>query len=393
MLVLVSLFALGCSSEDGSSGAGGGGDGGSGGAGTGGSTGGSGGVGGSGGGVGGSGGSGGIGGSGGGSAGTPEVAFLGRVDRGEPDVVKFAWSGSGILFRFSGTDASVTLDDNAGFFTVLVDGQLGPTLATSKGASSYPVASGLAAGDHEVRLYRRTEALFGETRFLGVDLGGGTLLAPPPPAARRIEIIGDSITCGYGNEGPDQFCNFSAGTENHYLTYGSIAARNLGADLVTVAWSGKGIIYNYGDDKTDPLPSLYDRTLPSNAGSVWNFSWQPDAVVINLGTNDFSTDGDPSEGEFVGAYTAFLGHLREKYPSAFILALVPTLLSGNDLATAESYVNKAVTARNGSGDKKVEAYSMMVQSEGWGCDYHPSLKTHANMAASLTTVLKDRMGW
>jgi hypothetical protein len=95
----------------------------------------------------------------------------------------------------------------------------------------------------------------------------------------------------------------------------------------------------------------------------------------------------------VGAYTAFLGHLREKYPSAFILALAPTLLSGSDLTTAESYVNKAVAARNGAGDKKVEAYSMMVQSEGWGCDYHPSLKTHANMGASLTTVLKDRMGW
>ena len=394
VLVLVSGVALGCSSEDGSSA--GGGDGGSGGAGGDGSGGGSGGAGGdgSGGGVGGSGGgSGGSGGSGGGSAGVPEVAFLGRVDRSESDVVKFAWSGSGILFRFSGTDASVVLDDKAGFFTVLIDGQVGPPLATSSGAKSYPIASALAPGDHEVRLYRRTEALFGETRYFGVDLGAGTLLAPPSPAPRRIEIIGDSITCGYGNEGADQFCNFSAATENHYLTYGSIAARNVGADLVTVAWSGKGIIYNYDKDKTDPLPSLYDRTLPSNAGSMWDFSWKPDAVVINLGTNDFSTDGDPSEGEFVGAYTAFLSHIREKYPSAYILALVPTLLSGNDLATAETYVNKAVDARKGAGDSKVEAYSMAVQSEGWGCDWHPSLKTHANMGESLTTVLKDRMGW
>ncbi|HLM71528.1 MAG TPA: SGNH/GDSL hydrolase family protein, partial [Polyangiaceae bacterium] len=349
---------------------------------------------GSGGGSGGSGGGGGgSGGSGGGSAGVPEVAFLGRVDRGEPGVQKFAWSGSGILFRFSGTDAAITLDDNAGFFTVLIDGQLGPTLATSKGSSSYAITAGLPPGDHEVRLYRRTEALFGETRFLGVDLDSGTLLAPPPPAPRRIEIIGDSITCGYGNEGADQFCNFSAATENHYLTYGSIAARNLGADLITVAWSGKGIIYNYGDDKTDPLPSLYDRTLPGDAGSAWDFAWKPDAVVINLGTNDFSTDGDPSEGEFVGAYEAFLGHVRDKYPSAYILALVPTLLSGNDLATAEAYVNKAVAARKGAGDQKVEAHSMTVLSEGWGCDYHPSLKTHANMGASLTTVLKDKMGW
>jgi lysophospholipase L1-like esterase len=390
-LVLASISALGCSSEDGSSSAsGGGGSGGSGGD----ATGGAGGNGSGGGGGGGSGGgSGGSGGSGGGSAGVPEVAFLGRTDRSEPGVVKFAWSGSGILFRFSGTEATVMLNDEGRFFTLLVDGQLWPTLATSGATSSYKVATGLPPGEHEVRLYRRTEALFGETHFLGVDLGGGTLLAPPPPAARRIEIIGDSITCGYGNEGTTEFCNFTADTENHYLTYGSIAARNLGADLITVAWSGKGIIYNYDDDKTDPLPSLYDRTLPGSPGSAWDFSWKPDAVVINLGTNDFSTDGDPSEGEFVGAYEAFLSHIREKYPSAYILALVPTLLSGNDLATAESYVNKAMAARKGAGDQKVEAYSMAVQSEGWGCDYHPSLKTHANMGESLTAALKDRMGW
>lgn len=388
-ILVVSVAAFGCSSEDGSSSASGGGEGGGGaggaGGGAGGSSGGSGGGGGN--------GSGGGGGSGGGSAATPEVAFVGRVDRSEAGVVKFAWSGSAIRFRFEGTEATVSLDDNGRFFTVVVDGQLGPTLATSSGPGSYKVASDLAPGEHEVSLYRRTEASFGPTRFLGLDLGAGKLLAPPKAASRRIEIIGDSITCGYGNEGPDQFCNFSADTENHYLTYGSIAARNLGADLITVAWSGKGVIYNYDNDKNDPLPALYDRTLPADPGSAWDFSWQPDAVVINLGTNDFSTDGDPSEGEFAGAYEALLVRLREKYPSAFILALVPTLLSGNDLAQAEAYVNKAVSARQGAGDKNVEAYSMAVQSDGWGCDWHPSLKTHANMGESLTAVLKDRMAW
>jgi hypothetical protein len=115
--------------------------------------------------------------------------------------VKFAWSGSGILFRFSGTDASVTLDDNAGFFTVLVDGQLGPDARDLEGRELVPVASGLAAGDHEVRLYRRTEALFGETRFLGVDLGGGTLLALPRLRRAGSRSSGDSITCGYGKRG------------------------------------------------------------------------------------------------------------------------------------------------------------------------------------------------
>ena len=60
------------------------------------------------------------------------------------------------------------------------------------------------------------------------------------------------------------------------------------------------------------MPALYDRALPEQPASVWDFSaWQPDAVVINLGTNDFSTEGDPSEAVFSAAYRAFLLHVRE----------------------------------------------------------------------------------
>jgi hypothetical protein len=155
--------------------------------------------------TGGPGGAAGSGGSGG-AAGNPTdsgVRFVGRIDTRQAGSTRFAWSGSGILFRFNGTEASVRLNDNGGrFFTVLVDGQQKANLETSSGARAYPVATGLAPGDHEVRLYRRTEASQGVTSFLGVELNGGTLLAPPPAPERRIELIGDSISCGYGNGGP-----------------------------------------------------------------------------------------------------------------------------------------------------------------------------------------------
>lgn len=396
MMLGLSLMACG-SSDDGGGGSGGAGGSGAT-AGSGGSSGssGSGGVAGGGGGAG----SGGVAGGGsGGSAGTggasgvPAVRFIGRTDASQAGQTRFAWSGSGVAFRFSGTDAAVEMDDPAHFFTLLVDGKLQPVLATASGKNKYTVAQGLPSGEHEVWLFRRTEASYGPTRFYGVDLGAGTLLAPPAAAARKIEIIGDSITCGYGNEGADQYCNFSADTENHYLTYGAIAARDLGADLVTVAWSGKGVIYNYGDDKTDPLPSLYDRAIPTDSASAWDFSWQPDVVVINLGTNDFSTGGDPTDAEFTGAYQAFLAHLRGKYAQARIVALIPTLLSGSDLTTAKSYIEKAVAARKAAGDAKVSALTLSFTQDGWGCDWHPSLKTHASMGAALSTELKALMGW
>ena len=61
---------------------------------------------------------------------------------------------------------------------------------------------------------------------------------------------------------------------------------------------------NYGAPNTtspDPLPSIYPNALATNGNfGEWNFaSWTPDALVINLGTNDFSTTPNPTQTEFV----------------------------------------------------------------------------------------------
>jgi hypothetical protein len=348
-----------------------------------------------------------VGGSGG-SAGTPSdggagsvvtepgVRFVGRVDTSDPAGVSFAWSGVGVLARFTGTSLGVRLQGDEQY-TVLIDGELQPKL-TSTGASDV-LATGLAAGEHEVELYRRTEANQGESRFLGFDIGEGELLAPPPAPERRIEIIGDSISCGYGNEGADMSCPFTPDTENHYLTYGAIAARTVGAELSTIAWSGKGVVCNYGDDPTscvDPMPLYFDRTLPDRADSVWDFSrFQPQAVVINLGTNDFSTTVDPAEQEFVDAYVTLLERVRAAYPEALILCTVGPLLGGADLTTAQAYIASAVQQRTEAGDASVQTFDLAPQNpaDGLGCDYHPSLRTHEIMADVLTGVLGTELGW
>jgi len=319
----------------------------------------------------------------------PGVRYVGRYDASDPMQVRMGWSGVGAVFRFNGTDASVRLDDNGRYFTVVVDGQVQPTLATSPGEQTYPLAVGLAAGEHTVELYRRTEGSFGPTTILGVELVG-ELLAPPP-VQRRIEIIGDSITCGYGNEGTDP-CNFSAETENHYLTYGALAARMFGAEVSTVAWSGKGVVNNFGDDVFEPLPQIYDRSVATDA-APWDFNnWQPDVVVINLGTNDFSTGGDPPENVFVPAYVAFLAHLRDVYPDAFILPVAPTLF-GDEAVMVAGYLNSAVDQRHAAGDLDVAFADINVQWNGSGCDGHPNLEAHAGMAMRLAEELQAHLGW
>jgi lysophospholipase L1-like esterase len=347
-------------------------------------------------GVGGSLGLGGAAGAGSGGPAPAGVRFVGRVDASVPEAVRFAWSGVGVVARFSGTALGVRLDGGQQY-TVVIDGEVGPKLTSTGGVDN--LATGLAAGEHRVEIYRRTEANQGESTFRGFTIEGGELLAPPPAAERRIEIIGDSISCGYGNEGADRDCEFTPDTENHYLTYGAIAARNVGAELSTIAWSGKGVVCNYGDDPggcVDPMPIYFDRALPGSAVSRWDFAlYQPQAVVINLGTNDLSTTVDPTEQDFVAAYVALLERVRTAYPDALILCTVGPLLGGADLTTARAYIASAVQQRTNAGDASVQTFDLAPTdpNDGFGCDYHPSLRTHEVMAEVLTSVLTAELGW
>lgn len=323
-----------------------------------------------------------------------EVQFIGRTDRREPGAVRMSWSGNGLVFRFFGTHAAVHLDDTAVFFSLLVDGKLQPRFETKPGARWYALATDLDPGIHEIHLYRRTEPLLGLTRVLGIDVGPSGQLLELPAIERRLEIIGDSISCGFGNEGADEWCAFSPETENHYISYGAITGRNLGAAVDTIAVSGRGVVYNYGGNTVDPMPVLYERSLAFDETSRWHFSPSAvDAVIINLGTNDFTIQPNPSEAIFGGAYEALLKRVRANYPQAFILCLTPTLLAGEEQAEAGAYVQRAVDEFRAAGDTRIKAHTLKFVSTGWGCARHPSRATHAAMAEALTIELKALLGW
>ena len=151
------------------------------------------------------------------------------------------------------------------------------------------------------------------------------------------------------------------------------------------------MVNNFGDDVFEPLPQIYDRLLASD-GAPWSFAWQPDAVVINLGTNDFSTDDDPPEAVFVPAYVAFLAHLRAVYPDAFILAVAPTLF-GDEATMVSGYLQSAVDQRHMAGDAEVAFADVNVDWIGSGCDGHPTPATHAGMGGRLTAELQAHLGW
>ncbi|WOO38243.1 cellulose binding domain-containing protein [Anaerocolumna sp. AGMB13020] len=325
------------------------------------------------------------------------VLFIGRFDTSDPAGPKFSWGTTTIKAAFSGTGIQVNLKSSGdNWFEVIIDGKVkAPINVTAKSTSPITLASGLTSGTHTVELVKRTEAWVGDVQFLGFTVTDGSLLAAPSPSLRRIEFIGDSITCGYGNEGTSQYESFTTKNENAYQAYGAITARLLEADPVTVSWSGKGVIRNYGGDTTDLMPSLYSRILAYDSALQWNPSqWIPQVVVINLCTNDYSI-GTPDRTAFTAAYSNLVAKVRTQYPDAHIYCAMGPMLSGDSQSSARDYISGVVNQKNTAGDTKVHYIEFPVQewANGYGEDWHPSLVTHQLMANQLAARIRVDLGW
>lgn len=324
---------------------------------------------------------------------TEQVHFVGRFDLSDPSAPSFSFPGTAVMATFDGTGVDVDLETNGqDTFAIVIDGALSRTVKPPQGRAVRPLANGLAAGRHDVALYKRTESFVGVARFRGFSVHDGALVATPFPFPHRIEIVGDSISCGYGAEGQGPSCPFVADQETEFGAWGAVAARALGAARSTVCYSGKGLTRNYGGGTSVLMGEIWQRTLGDMPNPRWSFASTPapDVVVINLGTNDFSV-GDPGKA-FEDAYLAMLTDVRSRYPSAWIVCAAGTMLGASELAKADAYIQSAVARL---GDKRVSTLDLGVQqqSDGIGCDWHPSLATQQKMGAALAAHIKSVMGW
>ena len=311
-----------------------------------------------------------------------DVHFVGRFDAAH----QFAWPGTQIALRFTGDSISVALTDTTGndWFEASLDGARQPAFQLVVGAHVYPLASGLAAGNHDLVLARRTESFNGTTTFGGFS--GATIVATPKPT-RLVEFIGDSITCGYGDLGAMATCGFSPATESEPDAWGRLAADALGVAHVSIAYSGIGMLRNSDGSTANTMPLRYGRTIADDPNSVWGFSYAPDAIVINLGTNDFAT-GDPGGG-YVSAYVAFIAMVKTKFPAVKILITTSPMLDGTSRTQARAYLDQ-VAAQTGV---TVVEIAEQLASDGYGCDYHPNIVTQRKMADAIVVALRTATGW
>jgi lysophospholipase L1-like esterase len=346
---------------------------------------------------------------------SPLVSYDGRVDCAADGGPLLGFVGASVRLRFVGTGLDLLLQDfgqgtpqTTNYYDVTVDGGEPRLLQVSPEQERYELVSGLAEGEHTVELFKRVEAApggvvgAGRSRILGFTLRGARLLPVELPP-RKLEFVGDSITCGYGNElsttDPDSE-HYTSRRSNGHKAYGAVTAALLGARYSAVAYSGRGISRNYAGAPGALLPELYSSSVPEEpTASAWRpAQYVPDAVVINLGTNDFSTPG-VDRAQFVRRYAEFLAELRGYYPQALLVAALGPMLHDSDppgdrpWSQARADVRAAVDARASAGDENIRVVFFEPQSGPWGEDWHPTAATHARMAEQLAPLLKGWLGW
>jgi lysophospholipase L1-like esterase len=311
----------------------------------------------------------------------------GRTVRETDGALRFGWPGVWFEGRFRGTEVTVAVESGTEHFRLLVDGEERARLV-EPGAARLTF-SGLTPGEHVVRLEKLTESQEGGGRFLGFFATNGAEPLPPRPRPRRIEFVGDSYTVGYGNVSRTRQCTRDEvhDTTDTSRAFGPLLAASLDADYRIHAFSGFGIVRNYAGGVPDlSLPAIYDRAIPgdpASAGAAVDAGWRPQLVIVNLGTNDFSTplragerwsDETALRRDYRDSYAAFLRRLRTAQPQArFIL-----MASEHFLADVEQVA--AAVDPDRSGRVTVLPFAGLDRD---GCDWHPGLADHEALAELL----------
>ena len=331
------------------------------------------------------------------------VKISGRTYTSSGGTVILSNTYSSVEFAFVGTLAEVTLTsdckDSKARVGIFVNGERAiDTMLTDKTTTLKVFESDVPEKCivSVVKLSEQSHSYVGVKNIHAVTEYG---IIPTPERERKIEFIGDSITCGYGVDAPNEGYDFSTETEDGSKTYAALVGKALDADVNIVAWSGIGAYscYTSGDEPSQwkLISGIYGNTDTMHTNRKWDFSsWQPDVVVINIGTNDNSwTKGISKRVDTFGsAYYDFICQVREKNPDAYIICSLGAMGS-NLMPEIEEQV--ADYSAN-TGDYRVTTFEFANQNgyrDGYGADYHPSAKTHQKMADKLAPFIAELMNW
>lgn len=310
---------------------------------------------------------------------------------------EYSWPSIYFETAFKGDALTIKFDDEHNYFQLIVDNGE-PVIIKKPGRLDYQVQN-LQLGKHTVRLEKMTETQANSGRFLGFYATENTKVLATPKRKRHIEFIGDSFTVGYGNTSPSQECGNDEvyATTNSQLAFGPLVAKHFNADYQINASSGFGIVRNYNGGTPDKnLIGLYPFTLHNN-NYIYASDWQPQVIVIGLGTNDFSTKlnngerwktRDELQQDYVNKYVHFVKSLHTNNPKAQFILMASDQME-REIATQVGNVIDQLTA---DGIKKVDSI-IFTGLDYKGCHWHPSTQDDVLLADLIIKHITKNKIW
>jgi lysophospholipase L1-like esterase len=324
----------------------------------------------------------------------PKIRYTGRIDFTNPELPRFWAPGVYISFSFIGTTCEIVLNDEElygtshNYIEVVVDNNKPYRVQTTGKVNTLKVAENLSNTRHTITICKNTESGIGYLEFAGVKCM--RLIQAGATPNRRIEFIGNSITCGAGSDLSTVPCDKGQWYDQHnaYESYGPTTARALNAQWHLSAVSGIGLIRSCCN-MTITMPQVFDKVNQRADSIQWNFKkYQPHVVTICLGQNDGVQESDT----FTNAYIAFIKKIRSYYPGATIVCLTSPMADPSLLGVMKKNLTAIVDQVNKDGDYKVNKYFFSKRYHQ-GCGGHPNLAEHKEIADELTAYIKKIKGW
>jgi len=336
---------------------------------------------------------------------TPDIRLIGRMDRMQQPLA-LDWTGSGMEFRFRGSDAWAKLEAPAAspvmWMIVLADGQPITRFPVEPGIRMYPLLLGLEAEqERTVTLMKETQCMPDQPaatvllHSLRID---GELLALPERDC-RIEFVGDSLTSGEGALAARDNMEWVTPWFTARGNYSWYACEALNAERSILSQSGWGVNWDYQHTEKNNLSDAYEATVGVLHGpeaeargcqKPWDFSlWQPDIVCIRLMTNDNNGINELQSLETdreiaVRGAMNLIRKVRKNNPRAKIVWILPGSDCRPELAA------EAVKRVQAEGMAEVYAFALPDYGpEDMGARWHPNAEYNRRAGLLLAEYLKN----
>lgn len=337
------------------------------------------------------------------------------------------WTGSGIELNARGSELWIEVEADYDvcepWINIVINSVSVSRQMLTAGRYWVCVFRGMDASNiKNVRIVKETQAMNGDPgcylQIHAVKFDGEFIPIEEKPY--KFEFIGDSITSGEGVIGAKFEDDWIPMWFSSVYNYASITAETLNAEYRIVSQSGWGVLTGWDNNPHCNIPEYYSKVCGLLTGKknecLGAFkendfdSWQPDVVVVNLGTNDTGAFNSPEwkdevTGEthkqklnddgtfyqkdleaFEAAVCNFIGQLRKYNNKANIIWVygmlgIPMLPS--IYRAVDSYVKN-------TGDKKVSVFQLPnTTEETVGARSHPGILSHEKAAKELVGYISE----